>query len=84
MWVAEIDRIPVGFSMVRNETECVFGLFVRTDYEGRGVGRLLLGKAERHLFATFDEIWLKTVIGSRASAFPCVLVGFPLTNGIAA
>lgn len=69
LWVAEIERVPVGFSMVRNETGCVFGLFVRADHEGRGVGRLLLEKAERHLFAKFDEIWLETEIGSRAYAF---------------
>lgn len=36
LWVAEIDRVPVGFSMVRDETGCVFGLFVRADQEGRG------------------------------------------------
>ncbi|WP_322528451.1 GNAT family N-acetyltransferase [Salinicola sp. LHM] len=66
VWVAEIDRVPVGFSMVRDETGCVFGLFVRADHEGRGVGRSLLERAERHLFAKYDEIWLETEIGSRA------------------
>lgn len=55
--------------MVRNETGCVFGLFVRSDHEGRSVGRLLLERAERHLFAKSDEIWLETEIGSRAYAF---------------
>ncbi|WP_367276985.1 GNAT family N-acetyltransferase [uncultured Salinicola sp.] len=69
MWVAEIDGVPVGFSMVRNETGCVFGLFVRNDHEGRGVGRLLLERAERHLFAKFDGIWLETEIGSRVYTF---------------
>ncbi|MAM58708.1 MAG: GNAT family N-acetyltransferase [Salinicola sp.] len=69
VWVAEIDEAPVGFSMVRDETGYVFGLFVRTDHEGLGVGRLLLERAERHLFAKFDEIWLETEIGSRAYAF---------------
>ncbi|WP_110654221.1 GNAT family N-acetyltransferase [Salinicola halimionae] len=69
VWVAEIDRVPVGFSIVRNETGCVFGLFVRADHEGRGAGRLLLERAERHLFAKFDEIWLETEIGSRAYTF---------------
>ncbi|WP_110690707.1 GNAT family N-acetyltransferase [Salinicola endophyticus] len=69
LWVAEIDGVPVGFSMFRNETGCVFGLFVRADHEGQGVGRSLLERAERHLFATFDEIWLETEIGSRAYAF---------------
>ncbi len=69
LWVAEIDRVPVGFSMVRDETGCVFGLFVRADHEGLGVGRLLLERAEHHLFAKFDEIWLETEIGSRAFTF---------------
>lgn len=69
VWVADIDEVPVGFSMVRDETGCVFGLFVRADHEGLGVGRLLLEIAERHLFAKFDESWLETEIGSRAYAF---------------
>ncbi|MGQ7242209.1 GNAT family N-acetyltransferase [Salinicola sp. V024] len=69
LWIAEIGRVPVGFSMVRDETACVFGLFVRADHEGRGVGRLLLERAERHLFAKFDEIWMETEISSRAYAF---------------
>ncbi|MDH4571289.1 LysR family transcriptional regulator [Salinicola acroporae] len=38
---------PMGFSMVRNETGSVFGMFVRADHEGRGVGRLLLERADR-------------------------------------
>ncbi|GHB14742.1 GNAT family N-acetyltransferase [Salinicola rhizosphaerae] len=69
VWVAEIDEVPVGFSMVRDETRCVFGLFVRADHEGQGVGRLLLERAEHHLFAKYDEIWLETEIGSRAYVF---------------
>ncbi|WP_110642911.1 GNAT family N-acetyltransferase [Salinicola sp. CPA57] len=38
-------------------------------HEGRDVGRLLLEKAERHLFAKLDKIWLETEICSRAYAF---------------
>lgn len=83
LWVAEIDRVPAGFSIVRNETACVFGLFVRAEHVGRGVGRLLLEKAERHLFAKFDEIWLETEIASRAYAFTRVLAGLRLRSGIA-
>lgn len=69
LWVAEIDRVPVGFSMVRDETGCVLRLFARDDHEGRGVGRSLLERTERHLFANFDEIWLEAEIGSRTYAF---------------
>lgn len=50
-WVAEIGRVPVGFSMIRNEIGCVFGLFVSAAHEGRFMDRLLLKLAERHIFS---------------------------------
>ncbi|WP_110693638.1 hypothetical protein [Salinicola halophyticus] len=33
LWIAEIDRVPAGFSIVRDETACVFGLFARAGHE---------------------------------------------------
>ena len=42
IWIAEVDGIPVGFSMANLEDACVFAAFVLPDYEGLGLGRLLM------------------------------------------
>ena len=37
VWVAEVEGVPVGFSMADAEDGCVFAAFVRPEFEGRGV-----------------------------------------------
>lgn len=59
-WIVEIDGVAAGFSMVDSETGEVFALFVRPEFEGRGVGKLLLQAAESKLFKSHDLIWLVT------------------------
>lgn len=59
-WVVEVDGVTVGFSMVDFETGELFALFVRPEFEGRGVGRLLLQTAEASLFKSHEVIWLVT------------------------
>lgn len=49
-WVAEVNGAPVGFSMVDVEQGCVFAAFVLPDFEGNGLGRRLMDKAEACLF----------------------------------
>jgi len=39
------------------------------EYEGRGVGRSLVERAEQELFKNNDTIWLETDIKSRAAEF---------------
>jgi ribosomal protein S18 acetylase RimI-like enzyme len=44
-WCAEVDGAVVGFSMARQPERDIFALFVLPQFEGRGIGTLLLGAA---------------------------------------
>ncbi|WP_460135124.1 N-acetyltransferase family protein [Pseudomonas sp. S1_E04] len=68
-WVAEVDGVPVGFSMADIEDGCVFAAFVLPEFEGHGLGRSLMDKAEAFLFQHHQTIWLETAEASRASGF---------------
>ncbi|TDD42189.1 GNAT family N-acetyltransferase [Saccharopolyspora elongata] len=68
-WIAEFDREPVGFSVAHPDDGNLFALFIRTAFEGRGIGRRLLALAGAYLFESHDTIWLETDGASRASGF---------------
>jgi len=68
-WVAEVDGVPVGFSMADVVDACVFAAFVLPEFEGLGLGRSLMNKAEEFLFQHHQTIWLETAEASRASGF---------------
>ncbi|WP_052726726.1 GNAT family N-acetyltransferase [Xanthomonas campestris] len=53
---AEVDSAPVGFSMVDVEDDCVFAVFLLPGFEGRGLGRSLMSKAEAILFQHHQTI----------------------------
>ncbi len=59
-WIAEWCREPAGFVMVDHEEGEVFALFVRPQHEGKGLGRLLLQRAEQELFQRHERIHLTT------------------------
>ena len=60
-WVAEEDGRVVAFSMANAEEATVWAMFVRPEYEGRGIGRELMRLAEEWLFSRgCGEIWLLT------------------------
>ena len=79
-WVAEVDGVPVGFSMVDVEDGCVFAAFVLPEFEGRGLGSSLMNKAEACLFQHHQTIWLETAEASRASGFYRNLGWQPVEN----
>ena len=69
IWAAlEGDQI-VGFSMGSSEDACLFAVFVRPEWEGQGIGRLLVERAEEFLFKSSPSIWLHTDGSSRAAGF---------------
>lgn len=60
-WLAEVDGLPVAFSMADARECTVFAMFVRPGYEGRGLGRALMREAEEWLYSRgCGEIWLLT------------------------
>ncbi|MCQ2995352.1 GNAT family N-acetyltransferase [Pseudomonas syringae] len=79
-WVAEVDGVPAGFSMVDVEDGCVFAAFVLPEFEGHGLGRSLMNKAEACLFQHHQTIWLETAEASRASRFYRNLGWQPVEN----
>jgi GNAT superfamily N-acetyltransferase len=80
VWIAEVDGVPVGFSMADVEEGCVFAAFVLPEFEGHGLGRSLMGKAEGFLFQHHQTIWLETAAASRASGFYRNLGWQPVAN----
>ena len=60
-WLAELDDQAVGFSIANKTEKTIFGMFVRPNFEGRGVGRHLMERAENWLWSNhIDEISLLT------------------------
>lgn len=69
IWIALVNNHPAGFSMADSREGCVFAAFVSPAYEGIGLGRLLMEKAEAFLFNHHKKIWLETARNSRAEGF---------------
>ena len=60
-WLAHVDGTAAGFSMADSARATVFALFVRPEFENRGIGRRLMAEAEAWLFGQgWDQIWLAT------------------------
>lgn len=69
-WVVEIDENIAGFSIASLEDASIWALFVRPGFEGRGIGKELLGIAVEWLFANgVSEVHLTTDPGTRADSF---------------
>jgi len=69
IWVADVDGITAGFTIVDLEEGSLFALFVLPEYEGLGLGRQLMDSAETALFKQHSRVWLETDSQSRAAAF---------------
>ncbi|MEB3212537.1 MAG: GNAT family N-acetyltransferase [Leptolyngbyaceae bacterium] len=80
-WIARVEGQDVGFAIANATEQTVFGLFVLPAYEGRGIGRALIEKAEQWLWSQgIDEIWLVTDQNPqlRAYGFYCHLGWIPV------
>ena len=69
IWVAVHGERIVGFSMGDAAEACLFAAFVRPEWQGQGIGRRLMERAEAFLFARHSSIWLHTDGSSRAAGF---------------
>lgn len=69
-WVCELDNQIIGFALVSLVQHNVWALFIRPEYEKRGIGqnlqRLML---DWYFGQTKTTIWLSTSPGTRAELF---------------
>jgi GNAT superfamily N-acetyltransferase len=69
-FVAEDHGRVVGFCIGDADSECVWALFVLPAYEGRGLGRRLLGAVVDWLWECgAQRVWLTTGPATRAARF---------------
>lgn len=69
-WIAEIDRVAVGFSIASSKDNSIWALFVRPEFESKGAGKALLNAAVAWLFANgANEITLTTGAETSADQF---------------
>jgi GNAT superfamily N-acetyltransferase len=69
-WVCEIGAEVVGFSIVDLKENNIWALFLRPDFEGKGIGRQLHDvMLDWHFEQTKQEVWLGTAPGTRAEFF---------------
>ncbi|MFE4588728.1 GNAT family N-acetyltransferase [Streptomyces laurentii] len=69
LWIAEVEGQAAGFAMADTEAGSVFACFIRPQFEGRGLGRMLMQRAEAFLFERHATVWLTTDTSSRAPSF---------------
>ena len=66
-WVADVDGSIAGFAIADFPSRSIWALFVKADFEGRGIGRLLLRQVTHKLEAAGPgTIHLSTEAGTRA------------------
>ena len=69
-WLCETDDSVVGFAIADIEKDSIWALFVRPEYEGRGIGRKLHNDMLDWYFALGkDRVWLSTAPATRAETF---------------
>ena len=69
-WVCEIGDTIVGFSIADLKDNNIWALFLRPEYEGRGIGKKLHGMMLEWYFSqTQKTVWLGTAPNTRAEKF---------------
>lgn len=69
-WLCEAGGEVVGFSVASLKDASIWALFVKPEYEGRGIGKRLLLLATEWLFASgVSSIVLSTTVGTRADVW---------------
>lgn len=69
-WVCEIDNQIVGFAIADLKDKNIWALFLRPDFEKRGIGRRLHDiMLDWYFKQTQDNVWLGTTPKTRAEHF---------------
>ncbi len=69
-WVCEVDGQIAGFAISDLVEHNIWALFLRPEWEGRGIGRRLQALMLDWYFSQTDEkVWLGTSPGTRAERF---------------
>lgn len=72
-WICEVDGYPVGFAIADLQGKSVWALFVRPEFENRGIGKKLHAIMLNWYFSQSQEhFWLSTEESSRAELFYCL------------
>ena len=69
-WVCEIDNYIVGFAIADLKENNIWALFIKPEYEGKGIGRQLHKLMLDWYFSqTKTTVWLGTEFKTRAENF---------------
>ena len=69
-WVCEADGDATGFAIINCRDSSVWALFIRPEFEGKGLGRRLQEIMLRYYFGIYSRpVWLTTQKGTRAEKF---------------
>lgn len=69
-WVCEIENQIVGFAIADLEENNIWALFLKPEFEGKGIGTTLQNIMLDWYFSTGkDTVWLGTTPGTRAEQF---------------
>jgi len=69
-WVCEIDNVVIGFAIADLEEKNIWALFLRPEYERKGIGKKLHNiMLEWYFSKTKEKVWLGTSPNTRAEMF---------------
>ena len=69
-WVCEVEGTIVGFAIADLEENNIWALFLKPEFEGRGIGQQLHRMMLDWYFSqTKKTVWLGTAFNTRAEAF---------------
>ena len=69
-WVCEVNKHVVGFAIVGLVQQNIWALFVRPEYEQKGIGKKLQTiMLDWYFTQTEEQVWLTTAPGTRAETF---------------
>lgn len=69
-WVCEVDNVIVGFAIADLKEHNIWALFLKPEFEGKGIGsRLHDTMMDWYFTQTKTKVWLGTAPATRAASF---------------